>query len=60
MLSEIQKHPDLLMHERNNRVLVEFEGYSQTGMHQILFSSFGGNSPFRLSGPRCGVLRYDS
>jgi hypothetical protein len=47
-LKEIQKHIDQSMYEQNNRSIPEFEGYSPFEMHQVLYFTFGKDSPIQL------------
>ncbi len=44
----IQKHIDQFMHDQNNRLIPEFEGYSPLEMHKILFFTFESDSPVVL------------
>lgn len=37
-----------VVHDRNNKPLAEFEGYSPEEMHHILYDGFGPQSPIRL------------
>jgi len=48
MLSEIQKHLEQLMLEKNNRGNPAFEGYSSIEMEHILYDTFGDKSPIQL------------
>lgn len=48
MLEGLQKHLDKIMHEQNNRPVPEFEGYSRTEMHAILYSTFEEISPINF------------
>src|SRR5690554_7047631 len=45
MPEDLQTYLDKLMHERNNRPVPEFEGYSPTEMHAILHLAFEESSP---------------
>lgn len=47
-LEDIKKHIDKVMHEQNNRKIVDFEGYSPFEMHQIINFIFEPNSPIQL------------
>lgn len=47
-LKELQKHIDQVMHEQNNRLIPEFEGYSPFEMHRILHFTFEPDSLIRL------------
>ena len=47
-LEDIRKHIDKVMHEQNNRKIVDFEGYSPFEMHQIINFIFEPNSPIQL------------
>jgi len=47
-LKDIQKHFDQVMNEQNNLAISEFEGYSPFEMHQILYFTFGKDSPIKL------------
>lgn len=48
MPEDLQKHLDKTMHEQNSRSIAEFEGYSPTEMHAILYSTFEESSPISL------------
>lgn len=45
MPEDLQKHLEKVVHERNNRPLHEFEGYSPSEMHSILHFTFEEISP---------------
>ena len=45
---ELQKHIDDILFDQNNRAIPEFEGYSHFEMHQLLYNTFGTDSPVRL------------
>jgi len=47
-LKNLQKHIDQAMNEQNNRSIPEFEGYSPFEMYQILYFTFGKDSPIQL------------
>jgi hypothetical protein len=47
-MDELQAHLDKYMFEQNNRSIPEFEGYSPSEMHNILFFTFEENSPISL------------
>ena len=47
-LKDIQKHIDKMMEEQNNLSNPDFEGYSPSEMHQILYFPFTNDSPLKL------------
>jgi len=47
-MKDINKYIGELVNEQNNRAMPDFEGYSPFVMHQLLYFTFGGNSPIRI------------
>ena len=45
---ELKKHIDDILFDQNNRAIPEFEGYSHFEMHQLLYNTFGTDSPVSL------------
>ncbi len=47
-MDELEKHIEKLMDEQNHRGIPDFEGYSPFEMYNILYDTFGDNSPLQL------------
>jgi len=45
---DIQRYAEQFMQERNNRSVLEFEGYSPAEMHQILHFTFEDYGPIKI------------
>lgn len=48
MIEDLQKFLNQEMHERNNRAVPEFEGYSPNEMNQLLYRPFEQSSPVEI------------